>query len=170
MLGFIIFLCYIASFIPIIKVAIRASNLPWIEVNWKRPILYTVLVAVTLTIILVLLRVYTEVLWFNKFGFTQRYWKVIYTSWCLFGLFGIVAFGFMRWNLKPISSIIAGGKLIHTWLPIIIGIVFGLIASTKWHTTLLYTNKILSGVVDPIFGKDVSFYLFSLPFWVFVSS
>ena len=40
----------------------------------------------------------------------------------------------------------------------------GLGLSAKWSTVLLYLNKGSFGVVDPIFGNDIGFYIFTLPF------
>ena len=40
----------------------------------------------------------------------------------------------------------------------------GLGLSARWNTILLYFNKSSFGVVDPIFGNDIGFYIFTLPF------
>ena len=34
-----------------------------------------------------------------------------------------------------------------------------------WESWLLYTNATEFGVKDPQFGKDISFFMFTLPFW-----
>ncbi len=38
------------------------------------------------------------------------------------------------------------------------------VGSRYWDQALLYLNSTLTGLVDPIFGKDVSFFLFRYPF------
>jgi hypothetical protein len=48
--------------------------------------------------------------------------------------------------------------------------VIGTAASTSWLMVLRYFNYYPFNVADPIFGMDVSFYLFSLPFWNFVQT
>jgi len=35
----------------------------------------------------------------------------------------------------------------------------------QWEEVLLFTNGVNVGTVDPVIGKDIGFYLFSLPFW-----
>ena len=35
----------------------------------------------------------------------------------------------------------------------------------RWEEVLLFTNSVNVGTVDPVIGKDIGFYLFSLPFW-----
>ena len=46
---------------------------------------------------------------------------------------------------------------------IIVGLLTGLAASAFWDEVLLWQNATSFGVVDPIFGRDVSFYVFTLP-------
>ncbi|MBE0522195.1 MAG: UPF0182 family protein [Candidatus Methanoperedenaceae archaeon] len=41
----------------------------------------------------------------------------------------------------------------------------GLSLSVNWNTILLYFNSTPFGSVDPVFGRDIGFYIFSLPFF-----
>ena len=45
-----------------------------------------------------------------------------------------------------------------------ISIFMGISESVNWERTLIFLNQVPTGINDPIFGKDISFYLFSLPF------
>ncbi|MFC1945240.1 UPF0182 family protein, partial [Chloroflexota bacterium] len=47
-------------------------------------------------------------------------------------------------------------------------LIFGLAAQGAWHTILRYGSSQPFGVTDPVFGREVSFYVFDLPFWGFV--
>ena len=38
------------------------------------------------------------------------------------------------------------------------------IASSQWLVTLQFLNATPFGEVDPIFGRDAAFYIFTLPF------
>ena len=49
-------------------------------------------------------------------------------------------------------------------LTVIVGTVFGVAAQSKWETVLRFTHQQAFGVTDPVFHKEVSFYVFSLPF------
>ena len=53
------------------------------------------------------------------------------------------------------------------WLRLIVPVLTGLFMAAlfngNWLTLLSYIHRTASGYADPIFGKDVSFYLFSLP-------
>src|SRR5699024_942250 len=53
-------------------------------------------------------------------------------------------------------------------LPTVLGILGGLAAAGQWQTWLLWRNGRSTGSVDPEFGRDVSYYLFALPWWNFV--
>jgi len=46
---------------------------------------------------------------------------------------------------------------------IVVGIMAGFIASVYWREILVFLNKIPFGAADPLFSKDISFYVFSLP-------
>jgi len=46
----------------------------------------------------------------------------------------------------------------------------GLVMAQQWETLLQFFNSSSYGEVDPIFGKDISFYFFTLPLWLLVKS
>ena len=50
-------------------------------------------------------------------------------------------------------------------IAIFISIVFGLIAAGNWTIILRFLNPSSFDLVDPQFGKDISFYIFSFPLW-----
>ena len=50
----------------------------------------------------------------------------------------------------------------------ILSVVTGMGVSSKWFTFLQYINQTSFNLVDPIFAKDFSFYIFSLPFYQFI--
>ncbi|MBW2039290.1 MAG: UPF0182 family protein [Deltaproteobacteria bacterium] len=53
---------------------------------------------------------------------------------------------------------------------IIVALMIGSAASTKWSMILLYFHPKSFGISDPIFGRDVAFYVFSLPFYLFLKN
>jgi hypothetical protein len=55
-------------------------------------------------------------------------------------------------------------------VPIVIGLLVGLLLNGNWLTFLYYFNGVASGFSDPIFGKDISFYLFTLPAYEIISA
>ena len=57
-----------------------------------------------------------------------------------------------------------GGKRILALLPsLVLGLMAGYLAATVlWQDILLFLQQTKAGVVDPVFGRDISFYFFSL--------
>jgi len=66
-------------------------------------------------------------------------------------------------------------RLFGIGLPLVVALIAGLAAQGDWQTTQLFLHSTPFGVADPVFGKDVSFYAFRLPFyreildWLFVT-
>jgi uncharacterized membrane protein (UPF0182 family) len=59
-----------------------------------------------------------------------------------------------RRRVQPLGTAIAG----------VLALLFGLFASSQWQEWLLFRHAQPFGDVDPVLGKDVSFYVFQLPF------
>jgi hypothetical protein len=70
--------------------------------------------------------------------------------------------GFLNWLNKS--------KL--NWLYIIISLILGFlfssVSSELWKIVLKFFNQTPFGTTDPIFGRDIAFYVFSLPFYSFI--
>ena len=59
-------------------------------------------------------------------------------------------------------------RLMFISLPVLLGILAGVSASSEWQTWLLWRNATPFGTVDPQFGMDISFYAFVLPWLRFL--
>jgi uncharacterized membrane protein (UPF0182 family) len=131
---------------------------------------------------------YTDWLWFGQVG----YRNVLTTQWIagsvmfLIGFLGMaipvwigieVAF---RWRpvyaklnsqLDRYQQVIEPLRRLAMYgIPIILGLFAGAAASSRWALALQWINSTPVGKVDPQFGLDVSFYLFSLPFYQAVAA
>jgi uncharacterized membrane protein (UPF0182 family) len=134
---------------------------------------------------------FVDVLWFREVGFSQVFWTVLRTKVVLGLLFGIAFFVLLYANLwivrritpryrplTPEQEIIERYRMQfepYAWwlLPVIaaaIAFFVGLGVTTQWRAFLLWRNS--SGVIfdqtEPLFGRDVAFYVFSLPWLKFV--
>lgn len=56
-------------------------------------------------------------------------------------------------------------KKLITWGSIIGGVFFGFRASLDWQLLFEYWNQVPFGITDPVFGHDISLYVFTLPFF-----
>lgn len=129
---------------------------------------------------------WTDYLWFESVGY-GAVWTKNWTWSLMLGLTGVVvAFGIF-W-----LSLIAVDRLAPKWIPfepgpdeevierfrdwmgprrervrivvsLILALLLGLAVATWRHLVFLYLNHEPFGVVDPIFGHDIEFYIFQLP-------
>ena len=134
---------------------------------------------------------YTDWLWYVEVGFTQVFTTVLsLRGWLFLGAGGAV-FIFVYGNLWLAARTAAPDVL---WelddqlglpgravleplirkllLPVIavIGILAGLRASASWDMVLGYINRSAFGATDPLFGRDIGFFVFELPLWRFLYS
>jgi uncharacterized membrane protein (UPF0182 family) len=140
-----------------------------------------------------LLSIYIDSLWFSSVGYAGAYWYKFKLGGWLFFIFLIATFLIVRLpffllnrSLPALTerstvrlSSIQDVRDINL-LPIIyrpgvwlLSIVIALISassmSQEWSAFALYLNGASSGANDPIFNRDVSFYLFKLPVLELVS-
>jgi uncharacterized protein len=132
---------------------------------------------------------YVEALWFGSLGYRDVFRTTLSLQWAVFAAFTAVTFLILygwflalRWacrhDLPSGSTILIGGqplrlpvdrilRLIGLAVSLVIAAVTGVSMMPDWSTFALYwyAPPIIGGVVDPIFGKPINFYLFTLPAW-----
>jgi uncharacterized membrane protein (UPF0182 family) len=128
---------------------------------------------------------YTDWLWFQEVGYSQVFTTRLSLSGYLFIGLGAVVFVFLFANLSIAARTappdvlweledqlgLPGRAILEPLvrrllLPVIAVIAFfsGVRATAAWDTVLEYLNASGVGRVDPLFGRDLGFYLFELPF------
>jgi uncharacterized protein len=134
---------------------------------------------------------YTDWLWFGEVGFTQVFTTVLtMRGWLVMGAGGLV-FLFLYANLWMAARTAAPdvlwelddqlglpGRAVleplirRLLVPVVavIALLSGVRASAAWDMLLGYLNATPFGVTDPIFGRDLAFFVFELPLWRFVYS
>ena len=163
------------------------------ELRKRAPLAISVGIVAVLAIALVSgSSVYTDVLWFDQLGFLSVFTTQI---WAQVGVFAVTAIFaavvvwvniYLAWRLRPIY--VTGNdffgrdlseyrqvldrlrKRLLLIVPIAIGIFVGSSQSSDWQSVVLFLNSTASGVTDPQFNMDVSFYLFDLPFYILLVS
>ena len=151
--------------------------------HWRRWV-----IGAAVLLFLALLRslsVYIEVLWFGSLGYASVYWYTFRLKVALFLIFLFLTLIILRaafWlmerlfqtsalerrtillNNQPLE--IAPARILRplTWaVSIIFALIYGLAMSEEWQAFALYFNQPQTGGSDPIFGKPLGFYLFTLP-------
>jgi hypothetical protein len=135
---------------------------------------------------------YIDFLWFGSLGYAEVFQKTISLQWLVFAAFFAATFlilygwflALARGNqsrLLGTGPIFVGGRQLR--LPVermlrplgllaSLGIAFitGTNMMLEWSTFALYWYAPRANpVADPIFGKPINFYLFTLPAWQFIS-
>ncbi len=149
--------------------------------------------AIVLIALIIMFRYYTDWLWFKNLGFSGIFWTVLLTKLTTGVIVGLVFFGIFWGNLhlahrmdvnRGIQAMVVSQEsdeqvppigFSATGMVILIASIFlamlsGLIAFSKWNMILKYLHPISFEISDPIFNKDVGFYVFSLPFYSFLQS
>ena len=126
--------------------------------------------------------VYTDWLWFNELSY-QNVWL---TQWAVRVIVFVLAFiiaSFLlivNWlwarrrairNTSPFNPQFlkpSGIAWLITGAALFLAFTFASAAASQWEELLLFFNRIPFNISDPIFNKDVGFYIFSLPIFEFI--
>jgi len=132
---------------------------------------------------------YVDVLWFGSLGYKEVFWKTLSLQWGIFTAFAaatfLILFGsFLALkrahlpNLPSGHTIFIGGqplklpvepvlRLIALGLSLAVAAITGAGMMMEWPTIALfwYAPRSAGVFVDPIFGKPLNFFLFTLPGW-----
>src|SRR5258705_456760 len=135
---------------------------------------------------------YVDVLWFESLGYRDVFWKTLGLQWGIFTAFAAATFlilygsflALKRAHLRDLPTghtILIGGqplklpvepvlRLIALGLSLAIAAVTGAGMMAEWPTIALFWHapRSAGGFVDPVFGKPLNFFLFTLPGWELV--
>jgi uncharacterized protein len=136
---------------------------------------------------------YVEALWFGSLGYGEVFRKTLGLQWAVFAIFFaatfLILYGWFlalrrayRDDLPSGSTIFIGGqplrlpvesilRLSGLLVSLAVAVITGASIMTDWPALALYryAPRSTGGVVDPIFGKPINFYLFTLPAWQLVT-
>lgn len=123
-----------------------------------------------------------DLVWYGSLGYDSVLWTRVLASFGLFLASTLLTWLFIAVNvmiarrLEPYGLVGTPPEQIATAfgvrVPLVILVVaaafavfVGLSYASDWQQLLLYMNQVPFNQVDPIFGQDVSFYMFTLPIW-----
>ncbi len=123
---------------------------------------------------------FADWIWFRQVGFENIFTTMLGTKITLGLLAGLFTFGFIYLNLKLACRLTRGLPVaveleeknierFSLFFSLVIGFFAGLGESSQWGVILRFLNPTSFGVQDPIFGRDLAFYFFTLPFWEMLS-
>lgn len=129
------------------------------------------LMIVLLFSISALVRLYTDFLWFDALGFAQIFLISLFSKIELFFAAAIFFFLFTTINLWVSSRFTEKNKIpfrFKLMITTVLSFLVGISVSSGWFKILQYLRQTPFNIQDPIFAKDVSFYIFTLPFFSFI--
>ncbi|MBT5021722.1 UPF0182 family protein [Candidatus Woesearchaeota archaeon] len=148
------------------------------KTSWIKNIIIIVFVLIFIGIF-ALAGLITDFYWFDALGFANIFTISLSTKILTFAVAAVSFFIFLFINLAISSKINTLKKQkevlslkFKSLIALVISIFVGFTATSAWFTILKYLNRTSFNIADPIFAKDVSFYVFTLPFysaiWTFV--
>ncbi|MGH2768962.1 MAG: UPF0182 family protein [Actinomycetota bacterium] len=159
--------------------------------GWGRPLRLVLLALAALLLLSVstLVRLYTDLLWYRELRFDSVFWTILGTK-LLVGLsFGVIFFVFCLANLAIVSRLMPTFRLASepqdplqryqaAFLPYLrwfalgtsafLALLFGLGSAPIWERFVQAANAVSFEMADPVFARDLGFYVFRLPLYRFV--
>ena len=131
-----------------------------------------------------LVRFYTDWLWFGEVGYQRVFLTMLQSQGTLFTITFVLATAWLALNLnvalKAIGNIrpvfttregiqvtLPGGRQLRSLAlgaALLLAGLIGLFLAGRWQEWLMWRHGVPFGSQDPILGRDVSYYVFSLPF------
>ena len=152
-------------------------------------IVFLIVIAAILFAAKTALSYWVDLLWFRSLGYGDVFWTTWRIEWGVFALFAIATFVVLygaflalkrasQASLPSARQIILGGQPVNLSIePVlrIVGIVGSLVVAAltgtammaEWPTLALfwYAPHASGSIADPIFGRPLNFFLFTLPAW-----
>ncbi len=134
---------------------------------------------------------YTDVLWYRSIGFGDVYWSLLATKAGLGVVAGVVVTAILGGNLllarrlaptvrvsspqeeaieRYREALMPHARSLLLAVAVVLGVLSGLSMVKRWPVYLLWSHAQEFGRVDPVFGRDVGFFVFVLPFHALVNS
>ncbi|MBA3063359.1 MAG: hypothetical protein FP833_10480, partial [Atribacteria sp.] len=163
----------------------KVKNLKWIIIG---------IILLVVIIVGAIASIYIDLIWFKSVQYVTVFWKILLTKGVVMLFFAAAFFILSFINLsfarrfapefqveisqdeferpeiqlyKSLQNIQINRKFV-LWFSLIVALFMGFSEGTSWEKILIYLNRTSFGISDPIFNRDIGFYMFSLPFWEFV--
>jgi uncharacterized membrane protein (UPF0182 family) len=132
---------------------------------------------------------WVDLLWFGSLGYSDVFWRTRGMQWGIFAAFAAATFLILygaffalnrahRNDLPSDHTIFLAGqpltlsvepvlRLLAIGVSVVMAIISGTAMEAQWSTLALFwfAPHATGSVVDPIFGRPLNFYLFTLPAW-----
>jgi hypothetical protein len=160
-----------------------------------RPFVYLLLAVILLIFIggRTAISYWVDLQWFRSLGFSDVFWKTFHLEWGTFAAFAALTFLIIFGTFLVLRHSHGGdlpethtiffagrplnlplGKALNTIAVIaalLVSIITGFAMEAQWPTLALYWHAptTANSIADPIFGRSLGFYLFTLPAWQLIA-
>ncbi len=167
-------------------------------VKWRKFTIGIILTLLAVPVVLLIvygLGKLVDIWWYHELGYEFYFWQRLFYSYTVFILVALFFWGFFFINLRIASRVLSVSdgsanpnqgdlspyaKIYHRFrtgslvfsIPLALGlaILIAIPLFRHWEMFLFYVFGPDAGVIDPVFGKDVSYYLFSFPIYRMIQS
>ena len=129
----------------------------------------------------------TDWFWFQEVGYEGVFWTTLLAKWTVGGIVGVlflILFGGNLYLAERFGKRNSYAELMGMQIPslrsfgdktlfpligvisIVLALFMGMSASTQWQEYLLFLKGLHFGLPDPLYQKDIGFYVFKLPFLI----
>lgn len=109
-------------------------------------------------------RWYTDWLWFAEVGYLRVFWVPLLSRVAIALGVAAAAWLLLFVNVRPVLASLAGRRMRGWgWVLVVVSLLAGLSASSEWVAIQQFLHARPFGEADPLFGRDVGFYVFRLP-------
>ena len=167
-------------------------------VHWKRWLFALIVSILALAGILLFLSFFfshflVDIWWFGSVGYEAYFWQRTLYRYAVLGAVSLVFFLIFFLNFWVASRFLGatlpgetateaslksyrhllrgfrtGSMWVYTPLSIILSVVIALPLYERWEAFLLYLFSPEAGVADPVYGKDIAYYLFAYPIYTLI--
>ena len=131
-----------------------------------RDLAYIAVAVVAIIVLETMFRIALQNYWFGELGQQYRYWFALGLRVAIFATVFVFGGLFIAFNLWVVCRRV---PIVPSSAPWIVGcILSGVVAfgaTNLWTPLMAFLGAAPSGITDPVFGKDLSFYLLALPLY-----
>ncbi|MFN2419901.1 MAG: UPF0182 family protein, partial [Gemmatimonadota bacterium] len=146
----------------------------------------TIIIAGAIVIVVLLalgvaVNVAVDALWFREVGYEAVFWKMLWAKLAVRGVVALIIFAYFFVNLRVAATSFGsirrriGNIEIHEEIPpkwlsfaavvgaAFLAFLFSAAIGGRWLDILTFIERSSFGLVEPLHGRDVAFYIFTLP-------
>ncbi|HXC25619.1 MAG TPA: UPF0182 family protein [Gemmatimonadaceae bacterium] len=149
----------------------------------RRPLVlvFIAILAVAVGILPAIASLFADLWWFREVGASVVFESSLLLRWGMFLGVGVVVFAFIKTNIRIASRGVAVAKILvvdpnrphvdlshlpsrfASPLAFVVAFLAALSSASGWLAVVRYVHQVPFHLTDPVFGRDIAYYVFTLP-------